>query len=97
MAKVGGFRQLMAAVLLLAVRDAQQTDPHIAAPARRWLANQGGELAELLEIDPSCVVSWLVHLDPLPWQQLPLSDGRPGPFEDSTAELMVAPFKRPTR
>ena len=66
------WRRLLAAILARAVVDAQSTDPALAAPARRWLAGAGAEIIRWLDISPHKVVTWVVDLPTLPWEQLVL-------------------------
>ena len=66
------WRRLLAAILAQAVVDAQSSDPAVAAPARRWLADTGAEMILYLDISPHQVANWVVDLPPLPWQQLAL-------------------------
>lgn len=66
-------RQLLAAIILRAVADAQSdSDPDLASQARRWLARDGADLAELLDIAPERVTGWVEELTPLPHEQLSL-------------------------
>lgn len=66
-------RRLVAAIVLQAVRDAlEEGDPDLAAPARRWLADGGADLAEALDIHPERVEAWVSRLPALAWEQLPL-------------------------
>jgi hypothetical protein len=64
-------RRFLAAILFRAVVDAQaDEDPDLAAQARRWLARDGADLAELLDISPERVTGWVGKLTPLPYEQL---------------------------
>jgi len=65
-------RRFLAAILLRAVADAQDGDPDLAAQARRWLADVGPGLAELLDISPERVTGWVNELAALPYEQLSL-------------------------
>lgn len=65
-------RRVLAALLLTAARDAKADDPLVAGPARRWLADEGAGLAEMLDIPPGRVTAFLEGLEPLPWEQTPL-------------------------
>jgi len=68
-------RRLAAAIVLQAVRDAiEGGDPDLAAPARRWLAGEGVDLVESLDIPPERVAAWLERQPALPYEQLPLFD-----------------------
>ena len=58
-------RRAVAALLLRAVRDAESKDPALAAPARRWLAEEAGDWAEALDIHPDRVTALLGDLPPL--------------------------------
>ena len=58
-----GARRLVVAMLLRAVRDAQG-DSLLAAPARRWLADEGAAWAEWLGLDPGKLGNFLTNLDP---------------------------------
>lgn len=70
-------RRLAAAIVLQAVRDAQEDgDPDLAAPARRWLACAGVDLAEVLDIPPERIEAWLRKLPSLTYEQLPLFEDR---------------------
>jgi hypothetical protein len=70
------YRRLAAAVLLQGARDAAENDdPGLAAPARRWLADDGMVLAELLDIPLERVAGWLERQPTLDHEQLPLFDG----------------------
>lgn len=71
-------RRLAAAVVLQAVRDAQAADPALAAPARRWLAHNSTDLADVLDIPHERVRTWVQRLPSLAYEQLLL-------FEDSDA------------
>ena len=64
-------RQLLAAIILRAVADAQSdSDPDLASQARRWLTSAGADLADLLDIAPERVTGWVEELTPLPYEQL---------------------------
>lgn len=65
-------RRFLAALLLRAVRDAAGDDPALAAPARRWLAQEGLTWAEMLGLDPGKVTVWVAGLESLAWEQLAL-------------------------
>lgn len=65
-------RNLVVAVLLTAVKDAQADDPVLAAEARRWLASEGVHWAEMLDISPERVKGWVGRLPVLPYEQLRL-------------------------
>ncbi len=68
-------RRLLAALLLQAVRDAQEAnDPALAAPARRWLASEGAAWAMWLDIPPERVQRWVAGLPALPYEQMTLWD-----------------------
>jgi hypothetical protein len=69
-----GYRRLLAATLLRAAKDAQDADPSIAVPARRWLQSEGPAWVEWLDLPPERVDRWLNDLPALPWEQLPLFD-----------------------
>ena len=62
-------RQVLAAVLLQAVRDAQEDDPVVAARARRWLWEEGAAWAEMIDIDGEAVRDWLRRLPALPHEE----------------------------
>jgi hypothetical protein len=66
------WRRLAAAMLMRAVRDAQDEDPALAGPARRWLAEDGAAWAQMLDLSPERVSGWLNRLPALPWEQLML-------------------------
>jgi len=68
------WRRLAAAVLVQATLDAQEGDPKLAAPARRWLAGEGVSMAEMLDIPQEQVTAWVDNLPTLPWEQLTLFD-----------------------
>jgi hypothetical protein len=66
------WRRLAAAMLVRAVRDAQDEDPALAGPARRWLAKEGVAWAQMLDLSPEHMSGWLSRLPALPWEQLML-------------------------
>ena len=67
------WQRLAFAVLARAVLDAQEKDPALVAPARRWLAAEGVAWAEWLELHPERMTGWLDGLPSLPWEQLTLA------------------------
>ena len=58
-------RQILAAILLQAVRDATADTPRVAARARRWLDEEGAAWAEMIDIPADAVRAWLRRLDDL--------------------------------
>lgn len=67
-------RQVVVALLLQAIKDAESDNPAVAAEARRWLSGGGRMWAEMLDISADRVRSWVDRLDALPYEQLPLFD-----------------------
>lgn len=71
--QANAYRQLAAAVLLQAVKDAQSGNGH-AAPARWWLTRDtwAGDLLDGLGLDREAVGDWIAGLDPVQQSVLPL-------------------------
>jgi hypothetical protein len=59
-----GWRRLAAAVVLQAARDALSGDSALVAPARQWLADEGAELVQELDLDPDQMMGWVESLEP---------------------------------
>ena len=64
------YRRLACAILARAVRDAKSGNGH-SAEARHWLAGEGADLAEQLDIAPSRVAAWVDGLYTLAQPALP--------------------------
>ncbi len=61
------WRDLLAAVLLRALRDAKKTrSPRLAVEARRWLTASGA--ADYLSLAEGAVLEWTADLAPLDWR-----------------------------
>ena len=60
-----GCRNLLAAVILGAVKDAQSKDQTRAYHTRRWL-RENADWAECLDMRAECIIDWVDGLPPLP-------------------------------
>jgi hypothetical protein len=55
---------LATAIALQAIQDAASGVTYLSAPARAWLASDGGiRFLELLNFDPQIVLDWLKKMD----------------------------------
>lgn len=64
------YRRLACAILVRAARDARSGNG-CASEARDWLAGEGADLAEQLDIAPSRVAAWVDDLRTLAQPALP--------------------------
>lgn len=66
-----GWRNLLAGILLQAMKDAKRGDPYLVAQARHWLADRGAALADdWLDIPEDKLAAWVYALDPIPWERV---------------------------
>jgi len=65
------WRNLLAAILLQAAKDARAGNLMLAAAARHWLAGDGAALAsDFIDIPESRLMAWVHGLNPLPWERV---------------------------
>jgi hypothetical protein len=65
------WRNLLAGIILQAMKDAGNGNPYLAARARHWLAGTGAGLAEdWLDVPEERLMTWMRDLDPLPWEKI---------------------------